>query len=320
MDISYLLFLQKFREGAGSFLTDFFLKMTFFGELNTVLIILAVIYWGISKSTGVFLLMGWSWTRTLNGFLKISFCAYRPWIRDPRIVPDPTAIITATGYSFPSGHSMNGGALFGGLAIRSKNRALRLFSLLMVVLIAFSRNFLGVHTPQDVLTGILLSPLAMFVIYRLLEKKRSGKRFMFRMAAVSIVFDLLLAVYAAFKQYPVDFDSTGSLLVDGMKMANDTFKGIGWNLGFFLGWIIEQKWICFQDPETKAQAAARIISGLLGFYIFNLCICPAVKQALGGAFGTTASCFLIVFYITALFPALIVIAERDHFLLFKKVL
>ena len=107
MDINILLGLQEFRNGAGAFLADFLLKMTYFGELNTVLVIMAVIYWCVSKDVGTYLLMGWSGNRILNGALKVTVCAYRPWIRDARILPYGDSINTATGYSFPSGHTMN---------------------------------------------------------------------------------------------------------------------------------------------------------------------------------------------------------------------
>ena len=43
---------------------------------------MAVLYWGFNKKLGTFLLMGWSANRLLNGFLKITVCAYRPWIRN----------------------------------------------------------------------------------------------------------------------------------------------------------------------------------------------------------------------------------------------
>ena len=59
MDIDILLILQEFRNGAGSFLADFLSKMTFLGELNTVLVIMAVIYWSVSKDLGNYLLMDW---------------------------------------------------------------------------------------------------------------------------------------------------------------------------------------------------------------------------------------------------------------------
>lgn len=122
MDIDILLVLQGFRDSAdgalGNGLTDFFSKMTFWGELNTVLVVLAVVYWCVSKDFGTYLMMGWSGTRMLNGFLKVTACVYRPWIRDARIVPNEKAIVSATEYSFPSGHSMNGASVFGGVAIR----------------------------------------------------------------------------------------------------------------------------------------------------------------------------------------------------------
>ena len=58
MDIDILLVLQEFRNGAGAFLADFLSKMTFLGELNTVIVVMAVIYWAISKEFGAYLLMG----------------------------------------------------------------------------------------------------------------------------------------------------------------------------------------------------------------------------------------------------------------------
>ena len=114
MDLNILLALQDFRNGAGSVLADFLLKMTFLGELNTVIIMMAIIYWSVSKELGTYLMMGWSGNRLVNGVLKVTFCAYRPWIRDARIIPYGNSISTATGYFFPSGHTMNGATIFGG--------------------------------------------------------------------------------------------------------------------------------------------------------------------------------------------------------------
>ena len=41
MDIGILLALQDFRNGSGAFLADFLSKMTYLGELNTVIVIMA---------------------------------------------------------------------------------------------------------------------------------------------------------------------------------------------------------------------------------------------------------------------------------------
>lgn len=52
MDINILLLLQDFRNGAGAFLADFLAKMTFLEELNTAIVIMAIIYWSVSKDFG----------------------------------------------------------------------------------------------------------------------------------------------------------------------------------------------------------------------------------------------------------------------------
>ena len=59
MDIRILLILQEFRNGGGALLAEFAAKMTFLGELNSAMVIMAVIYWCVSRDFGTFLLMGW---------------------------------------------------------------------------------------------------------------------------------------------------------------------------------------------------------------------------------------------------------------------
>ena len=225
MDISILLLLQEFRDGIGAVFTGFFTKMSYIGEMNVVLTIMAIIYWCVSKSFGNYLLMGWSGNRILNGFLKVTACTYRPWIRDARIVPDSEAMAAATGYSFPSGHSMNAASLYGGGMVRKElSKVLRVFLGLIVVLIAFSRNFLGVHTPQDILVGTLSGLLVMWLISKLMSwiDAHPEKDLIVMMAGIGIA--VAVAVFAAVKPYPEDYDAAGKLLVDGAKMANDTYK------------------------------------------------------------------------------------------------
>ena len=170
MDISILLALQDFRNGAGAFLNSFLSKMTWLGELNTAIVIMAILYWCVSKEFGAYLLMGWSGNRLVNGMLKVTVCAYRPWIRDARIVPYGDSITTATGYSFPSGHTMNAASVYGGAAVRKDIPVvLRVVLGLIVLLVAFSRIYLGVHTPQDILVGIVAGILVMCLTVKLMQ-------------------------------------------------------------------------------------------------------------------------------------------------------
>ena len=303
MDISILLALQDFRNGAGAFLADFLSKMTFLGELNTAIVIMAIIYWAVSKDFGAYLLMGWSGNRLVNGVLKVTACAYRPWIRDARIVPYGNSMTTATGYSFPSGHTMNAATVFGGGAVRKDMpRALRLALGATVVLVAFSRNYLGVHTPQDTLVGLLAGLLVMGATFKLMRWVQAHPEKDVLVAGIGVALGVAVAAYAALKGYPADYDAEGKLLVDGAKMANDTFKGVGWCCAFLVGWVLERRFMGFSTEVSMARRVTRVATGLLGYYAVSLIVVPFVKGLLPGAAGSVASCFVQIFYVAFLFP------------------
>ena len=313
MDISILLALQDFRNGAGTCLVSFMTKMSFIGEMNTVLIIMALIYWCVSKGFGQYLLLGWSANRVVNGFLKVTACIYRPWIRDVRIVPDSNALAEATGYSFPSGHSMNAASLYGGGAIRKElPGALRIVLGVIVALIAFSRCFLGVHTPQDILIGTGVGLLVMWLTVKLIAwvEAHPGKDIL--VMCVGIAISVAVAVFAAVKSYPADYDAAGKLLVDGAKMANDTYKGVGWGIGFLMGWILERRYIRFSTDVHMMTRITRLTTGLLGYYAVSLILIPLLKGWIPGAGGTITTCFIQMFYVSFIFPWCMKLLERSQ--------
>ena len=303
MDIRVLLLLQEFRNGAGKALTDFMSKMTFLGELNSTLVVMALLYWCVSKELGAYLLMGWSGNRLVNGALKVTVCAYRPWIRDARILPYGNSMTTATGYSFPSGHTMNGATVFGGGAMRRELPGLLRVTLgIIVALIAFSRIFLGVHTPQDVLVGAVVGLLVMFLTLQLMRWTASHPEKDWIVVCIGICLGAAVALYAALKRYPTDYDAEGKLIVDGAKMANDTFKGIGYCAAILVGWMMERRFVGFSTDVSMPQKLTRAVVGMLGYYLISLILSPLVKAWLPGFAGTTISCFIQMFYVAFLFP------------------
>ncbi|MBO5573119.1 MAG: phosphatase PAP2 family protein [Clostridium sp.] len=287
-------------------------KMSYIGEMKPMLIFTALIYWCASKEFGTYLLMGWSGNRVVNGLLKVTVCAYRPWIRDARIVPDAAALRDATGYSFPSGHSMNGASLFGGCAIRRElPRVLRIMTGLICILIALSRNFLGVHTPQDILVGMGTGVLVMWLTWKLLLWIGTHPEKDIRVACIGIAVSLVVAVFAAVKSYPEDYDAAGKLLVDGMKMANDTFKGVGWCAGFMLGWVLERRMVRFSTDIPMMARFTRLTTGLMSYYVLSLILLPLLKSAIPGPAGTAVTCFLQMFYVAFLFPWFVTRMEKS---------
>ena len=121
-------------------------------------------------------------------------------------------------------------------------------------------------------------------------------------AIVGIAIAIAVAVYSAFKPYPMDYDANGKLLVDGLKMANDTFKAVGWMAAFMVGWILERRFVKFSVEIGMQERFLRQTGGLLGYYVVALIINPLVKMALPGFAGTIATSFLQMFYIVFLSP------------------
>ena len=142
MDIEYLLWLQNLREASCNVFTPFMMWVSNF-SVGEMLLIPVFVYWCISKRGGMFLMLSLAVSNFLNDIIKMTFCVYRPFMRDARVSPMGHK---PSGYSFPSGHTMTAAPICLGLAILSRKKS-RLFSRLcvvMVLLVMFSRNYLGV--------------------------------------------------------------------------------------------------------------------------------------------------------------------------------
>ena len=176
LDIQYLLFLQNFRNSINDAWTPFMEFVSSFA-VDYLILIPIFFYWYIDKRKGLYTLVSYYLCMFLTPLIKLTACVYRPWIRDARILPAGDSIRTATGYSFPSGHTTTAAPLAGGTAVNIwKNRRFRWLSVLFVIFIlltAFSRNYLGVHTPSSFpLSALWPSPFCL-TISVIIRKKRT---------------------------------------------------------------------------------------------------------------------------------------------------
>jgi undecaprenyl-diphosphatase len=163
---------------------------------------------------------------------------------------------------------------------------------LFLCLIAFSRIFLGVHTPQDIVVGAVVGVLVMVLTGRLLLWLEEHQEKRALIVAIGVAVALVAAIYAANKPYPMDYDANGELLVDGLKMANDTFKAVCWLSAFLIGWILERRYVGFSTEIPMRDRFYRLACGLLGYYVISLVINPLIKAVLVGFAGTVVTCFL----------------------------
>lgn len=278
MDINYLLLLQNFREGTNNVLTPLFYAISEFVISFWPIALFALVYWAYDKKTGFYFLLNYCGACFLNGILKLTACIYRPWIRDSRIVPAGNSLFSATGYSFPSGHSTLAGAFYGSIGVNQwkKRRWITIISFVFAALTLFSRNYLGVHTPQDVLVGFFSTLLLVFVNIYVAEKmfedeeKSNGKKLRdLYFFIAGILLCVIAVIYINVKSYPLDYKD-GLLIVAPEKMKPDTYAGIGGLLGFTVSWFIEKKFIRFEIKEqSKKQLTVAILALAVLYFLYS---------------------------------------------------
>ena len=305
MDIEYLLFLQRFRESINDSLTPFMEGISLFAV--TYLIMIPVfVYWVVSKRKGLYTLVSYYLCCGFNAIVKLTVCAYRPWIRDARVHPAGDAITTATGYSFPSGHTVTAGPIYGGLAVVSWSwkKFVSVILGIFLLLTAFSRNYLGVHTPQDVFVGICESVFWLIIVAKIFTYLDEHPEKENLLLLICFIVGWLGIAYITFKPYPMDYVD-GKLLVDPQKMMNDGYGDICLLIAFPVARYIEKRWIGFQAPGLKGAGLAAGIVGLIPLFLMIKFMRPALDGVLGTHWGHFANTFILVLYCIALWPLVI---------------
>ena len=112
----------------------------------------------------------------------------------------------ATGYSFPSGHTQCAASLYGSIARSSKKRAVQIGFAAIALLVGFSRMYLGVHTPKDVLVALAAGTAILLILYPIIERTRTDPRAMYAVIAIAFVLALGNLLFVECYRFPADTD------------------------------------------------------------------------------------------------------------------
>lgn len=266
-------------------LDSFFQWITYFGQEICILAVICLFYWCLDKKFAYRLGFIYFSAGLCIQTLKITFRIPRPWILDPEFHPVASAVPAATGYSFPSGHTQGGTCLFVPLALRSRKFWQKCLCILMFLAIGFSRMYLGVHTPKDVLTAMTVSLFFTAIIWKFGDSLLEENRYTKMISVILLILSCLTAFYALllFRQNIIE-----------VKYAADCCKAAGAGLGFAAGFYLERTYLNF-------CSRCRNISHLLQRMTVGLLLTLVLKLTLKFFLGDTLLMELLQYFFVVLF-------------------
>lgn len=213
-------------QGAASPALDgLMLAITQLGSEQAYVALLVVTFVAVDAQRGRSLALTLLASFYLNQVLKGLFSTQRPFQIDPAVGRSEAALATAPGSGFPSGHAQ-GAATFWAMAAAYVRRGwFTALAAAVVLLVAVSRVYLGVHLPVDIVGGFAFG-LAAVGVSLLLQRRgvRLGRGATMALGlivplAVHLVSPteesgLLLGAFAAFAVGPelVRHDTSGPLM------------------------------------------------------------------------------------------------------------
>jgi membrane-associated phospholipid phosphatase len=239
--------IRAIQEFANPFLTAFMKFITGSVSEHVFFAVIMILFWVVNERKAfrfglLVLLSAW-----LNAVLKALFKQPRPFHLENSL-----GMIYESGYGLPSGHAQLILVFLVPLVLwliagpggsRVRNVIVVSAAALFVLLVSFSRLYLGVHFPQDILAGWVLGGLSL-ALFLFLEKKKFSWPPRAALAAAAVLSLLMNALH------PRDI-SLGAML-----------------FGFASGYVLLRSRLSFSaGSQSPRSAIIRLVTGFCGALI-----------------------------------------------------
>lgn len=261
-------FIQQF---SNPFLDIFFSIITNLGGQTIGVVTSLILFWCIDKKLGFKFLYAMLFSFSLNNILKGFFNAKRPIGAEGIISGE---INTATGSSFPSGHSQGNGTAFAFLMNQYRNKFIWIVGIAMLILVPLSRLYFGVHWPIDVVMGTLIGILSVFISNKIFDNFYNNSSHI--IIYTTIVF-LVLGVFLP---------------------SEDLLKALGALSALTISLLLEESFLNFDPRGTTNQHIIKILIGVIGALLIYLITSPILTN---GIF-LFIKYFILIFWATFICP------------------
>lgn len=250
---------------------------TFLGNEEFYLFIAPAIYWCLDASLGLRLGLGLMLSGIINSGFKLIFQGPRPYWVDANV----KAFSTETSFGVPSGHAQNATVVWGLMAKRINRGWAWAVVLVLIALISFSRMYLGIHFPHDILMGWLIGA---FVLWAIIVWER---KFLNWFKQFSIAYQVALAFCASIIliliaslvrtgigdfQIPQSWITTAANAYPGASPITPlALSGVVSNAGVLFGlsvgaiWLYQTGWLDASGDLWKRLL--RFLIGVIGVFI-----------------------------------------------------
>ena len=158
----------------------------------------------------------------------------KEFVKAPRPIGTPglesMRVSTATGYSFPSGHTQTATAFWTNLIVLIRQSWVYVLGIIMIISVGISRLYLGVHWPIDVAFGWLFGILFSIVFIKIFDYVDENKKYW--------ILILLLIVFA---------------IIGYLINSESYIEYFGILTGFVIGYIVEDKFINFDNTKKNRK-------------------------------------------------------------------
>lgn len=246
--IDYQIEFLKLLEGMRTdFLIRFFECITMLAEETLMIFAVVTLWFAVDKRIAQKLFFVTAFSLGVNGIIK-------NFVKMPRPFADRKVSCvrehTATGYSFPSGHTQNFATWSTLIALNIKKISVWIVTIVLILLVAFSRMFLGAHYPMDVITGVLLGVLFATIGNAIYEKTEDKNK----------LFLWALAIFTPFIIWFVIFLN---------PLYADFFKVYGMIAGTCLGITFEERYAPLQYDISLFKKVIRVVLGIIIALLFK---------------------------------------------------